>query len=90
MHLLNELDHLKDYLKREDFFFYTMVYDPNLRNLMVDKGEIRVGDDYQASIPPLLDPDKRDEDGAKELETQVWEPWKLGDQKVEQYLVVAR
>jgi len=57
---------------------------------MVDKGEIRVGDDYQASIPPLLDPDKRDEDGAKELETQVWEPWKLGDQKVEQYLVVAR
>lgn len=88
VHLLNELDHLKDYLKREDFFFYTMVYDPNLRNLMVDKGEIRVGEEYQASIPPLLGPGEKEKD--VEMETQVWEPWKLGDQKVEQYLVVAR
>lgn len=67
-----------------------MVYDPNLRNLMVDKGEIRVGDEYQAAIPALLGPEERDKEGSGEVETQVWEPWKLGDQKVEQYLVVAR
>lgn len=35
-----------------------MVYDPIQKTLLVDKGEIRVGSDYQAEIPPYIDPGK--------------------------------
>ena len=52
--LLNELEELKEYLLEEDTFFYTMVYDPNQKTLMVDKGEIRIGSDYQADIFPMV------------------------------------
>ena len=54
MQLLNELEELKEYLSEEDTFFYTMVYDPNQKTLMVDKGEIRIGSDYQADILPMV------------------------------------
>ena len=54
MQLLNELEELKEYLSEEDTFFYTMVYDPNQKTLMVDKGEIRIGSDYQADIFPMV------------------------------------
>lgn len=54
--LLNELEDIHTYLDNEDTFFFTMVYDPNQRTLLVDKGEIRVGTDYQAEIPPYIDP----------------------------------
>lgn len=56
MSLLNELEDIHTYLDNEDTFFFTMVYDPNQRTLLVDKGEIRVGTDYQAEIPPFVDP----------------------------------
>ena len=54
--LLNELEDVAVYLQKEDTFFYTMVYDPNQKTLLVDKGEIRVGPDYQAEIPPYISP----------------------------------
>ena len=56
MSLLNELEDVAVYLQKEDTFFYTMVYDPNQKTLLVDKGEIRVGPDYQAEIPPYISP----------------------------------
>ena len=56
MSLLNELEDIHTYLEQEDTFFFTMVYDPNQKTLLVDKGEIRVGTDYQAEIPPYVDP----------------------------------
>ena len=56
MSLLNELEDVVVYLQKEDTFFYTMVYDPNQKTLLVDKGEIRVGPDYQAEIPPYISP----------------------------------
>ena len=90
VHLLNELDHLKDFLKKEDFFYYSMVYDPTSRNLMVDKGEIRVGDEYQAVVPAMLSVGPEDTTDKREFETQIWEPGQMNDHKVEQYLVVAR
>ena len=58
MSLLNELEDIHTYLDKEDTFFFTMVYDPNQKTLLVDKGEIRVGTDYQAEIPPYVDPGK--------------------------------
>lgn len=53
---MNELEEIKSYLDKEDTFFYSMVYDPNQKTLLVDKGEIRIGGDYQAEIPPYIDP----------------------------------
>lgn len=53
--LLNELEDIHTYLDKEDIFFFTMVYDPNQKTLLVDKGEIRVGTDYQAEISPYVD-----------------------------------
>ena len=54
--LLNELEDIRTYLEEEDTFYYSMVYDPNQKTLLVDKGEIRTGPDYQAEIPPYIDP----------------------------------
>lgn len=86
--LLNELEDVSQYLKQEDSFFYTMVYDPNQKTLLVDKGEIRVGTTYQAEVSPYIAPEGREE--PTHLATQVWEPKKMPDHKVEQFLVVAR
>ncbi|XP_065883695.1 metastasis-associated protein MTA3-like isoform X2 [Dysidea avara] len=89
--LLNELEELSEYLAGEDSFFYTMVYDPNQKTLMVDKGEIRIGSDYQADVPPLSTSAPSDDDrDSSQLEVKMWEPNKMSDYKVEQFLVVAR
>ena len=32
----------------QDTFFYSLVYDPNQKTLLADKGEIRVGSKYQS------------------------------------------
>lgn len=88
--LLNELEELKEYLSEEDTFFYTMVYDPNQKTLMVDKGEIRIGSDYQADILPMVTTTPEKDRDSSELEVKVWEPNQMSDYKVEQFLVVAR
>lgn len=54
--LLNELEDVRTYLEKEDTFFYSMVYDPNQKTLLVDKGEIRIGTDYQAEVPSYISP----------------------------------
>lgn len=38
----------------QDFFFYSLVYDPQQKTLLADKGEIRVGNRYQADVTDLL------------------------------------
>ena len=60
MSLLNELEDVRTYLEKEDTFFYSMVYDPNQKTLLVDKGEIRVGLDYQAEVSPYISPGMRE------------------------------
>lgn len=79
---------MSSYLNQEDTFFYAMVYDPNQKTLLVDKGDIRTGPEYQAEIPSSVHPN-----GKTDLvhnATQTWEPNRMPDQKVEQFLVVAR
>lgn len=46
--LLNETEALLSYLNKDDSFFYSLVYDPQQKTLLADKGEIRVGSKYQA------------------------------------------
>ena len=42
-------------MNEKDVFFYTLVYDPNQKTLLADKGDIRVGNKYQCTnIPDML------------------------------------
>ena len=34
----------------QDAFFYSLVYDPQQKTLLADKGEIRVGQKFQADV----------------------------------------
>ncbi|KAM4830364.1 metastasis-associated protein MTA1 isoform 1-T1 [Urocitellus parryii] len=89
--LLNETESLKSYLEREDFFFYSLVYDPQQKTLLADKGEIRVGNRYQADITDLLREGEEDGRDQSKLETKVWEAHNpLVDKQIDQFLVVAR
>lgn len=38
----------------QNSFYYSLVYDPQQKTLLADKGEIRVGSSYQCPITPLL------------------------------------
>lgn len=40
-------------IKKKDQFYYHLTYDPYQKNLVADKGEIRVGMKYQAEVPSL-------------------------------------
>uniref|UniRef100_A0A3Q3EUL0 Metastasis associated 1 n=1 Tax=Labrus bergylta TaxID=56723 RepID=A0A3Q3EUL0_9LABR len=86
--LLNETEALKSYLDREDAFFYSLVYDPQQKTLLADKGEIRVGNKFQADITDLLN------EG-----TETWRNSRrrsgdpnslLTEKQIDQFLVVAR
>uniref|UniRef100_A0A3B3CGM4 Metastasis associated 1 n=1 Tax=Oryzias melastigma TaxID=30732 RepID=A0A3B3CGM4_ORYME len=89
--LLNETEALKSYLDREDAFFYSLVYDPQQKTLLADKGEIRVGNKYQADITDLLQEDEDDERDLAKLEEKVWDPnSSLTEKQIDQFLVVAR
>lgn len=91
--LLNEAESLTSYLNQDDFFFYTLVYDPQQKTLLADKGEIRVGSKYQAEVPPttLEAAGETDDRVLEELETLVFKPdTGLTDQEIQQYLIVAK
>ncbi|XP_077165651.1 metastasis-associated protein MTA1 isoform X3 [Paroedura picta] len=89
--LLNETESLKSYLEHEDFFFYSLVYDPQQKTLLADKGEIRVGNKYQADIVDLLKEGEDDGRDQSKLETKVWGAFNpLIDKQIDQFLVVAR
>nr|XP_033794896.1 metastasis-associated protein MTA3 isoform X2 [Geotrypetes seraphini] len=90
--LLNETESVLSYLDKEDSFFYSLVYDPSLKTLLADKGEIRVGPRYQADVPDkLLEAGESDERDQSKLEEKVWDPDSpLIDRQIDQFLVVAR
>ncbi|XP_072885130.1 metastasis-associated protein MTA1-like isoform X4 [Hemitrygon akajei] len=89
--LLNETEAVFSYLEKEDSFFYCLVYDPQQKTLLADKGEIRVGPRYQADIPDLLKEDEDDERDQLKLEVKIWDPDSpLTDRQIDQFLVLAR
>ena len=45
--LLSEVENAQSYLGRDDAFFYALVYDPHAKTLVADRGEIRIGPNYQ-------------------------------------------
>ncbi|KAH9499612.1 Metastasis-associated protein mta1 [Bulinus truncatus] len=91
--LLNETESLLSYLNKEDTFFYSLVYDPQQKTLLADKGEIRVGSKYQAETIPKVYTDKDSEDLRKseDLEELVWDPSNgLTDKEIDQFQIIAR
>ena len=90
--LLNETESLASYLNKEDAFFYTLVYDPHQKTLLADKGEIRVGQRYQAEVPHSpLEAGEADNRELSQLETLVYTPeHQLQDKEIDQFLIVAR
>jgi len=89
--LLNETESLNSYLNKDDTFFYSLVYDPQQKTLLADKGEIRVGSKYQAdSIPKVID-SADDPRRSEELEHLIWNPSHgLGDTEIDQFQIIAR
>ncbi|XP_065661790.1 metastasis-associated protein MTA3 [Hydra vulgaris] len=99
--LYSEVEKLIDYLYEDDWFYYLLVYDPQQKTLLADRGEIGVGEEYQADFFtsfPLIKKDRNrsspsfeDDRDLSELETMQWTPDNpLTDKQVDQYLVVAR
>lgn len=90
--LFNETENLAGYLEKDDAFFYCLVFDPQQKTLLADKGEIRVGAKYQCEVPPMLglgDPDTEREQSL--VESLIWTPdHQLSDRQIDQFLVVSR
>lgn len=86
--------HVCSYFLLQDAFFYSLVYDPQQKTLLADKGEIRVGSKYQADVnglPPLLKEGESDGRTLKELEELVWSPdHGHTDRTIDQFMVIAR
>eukprot|EP00794_Sanderia_malayensis_P020599 gene20599-22630_t len=88
--LYSEVEKLYDYLDKEDWFYYLLVYDPQQKTLLADRGEIGVGDEYQAVMPDHAE--KYDEQNYRLCpETLVWDPEnKLNNKQCDQFLILAR
>ena len=51
MYRVSQAESLFSYIKTEDAFFYSLVYDANNKSLFEDRGEIKIGSCYQAEVP---------------------------------------
>jgi len=89
--LYSEVELLVEYIRDDDWFYYLLVYDPQQKTLLADRGEIGVGEEYQADVSEnTIDPSE-DKTDSTELETLIWDPANSLDEKeVDQYLVIAR
>merc|ERR1719435_403176 len=81
--LLSEVETFASYTGREDAFFYALVFDPHQKTLLADRGNIRIGGEYQAVIPTLNTKEvMRDSDDLEEL---LWQPDNgLDEEKINQ------
>jgi len=89
--LLHKAESLFSYIKQEDTFFYTLVYDRANESLFEDRGEIKIGSQYQAEVPTgmILPGDETRKE--EELEELVWSPdHDLTDKTIDQFLVLSR
>jgi len=89
--LLHKAESLFSYIKTDDAFFYTLVYDPVNKSLFEDRGEIKIGSSYQAEVPTRPFGPEEDTRSCTDLEELVWSPDnKLTDTQIDQFLVLAR
>ena len=84
--LLSEVETFISYTSREDAFFYALVFDPHQKTLLADRGNIRIGSEYQAAVPPLSKEVREDE-----VEELQWNPKNdLEEDKIDQFVIISR
>lgn len=95
--LLNESESLASYINKDDHYFYTLVYDPQQKTITADRGEIRVGQRYQAEVQPnpiftpQPDGDPSDPRDLSEMETLVYtSDHNLTDDDINKFLTIAK
>lgn len=91
--LYSEVEALVEYLREDDWFYYLLVYDPQQKTLLADRGEIGVGDEYQTEVTETPEESLKifGEQSSEDLETLIWDPNNpLSEKEVDQFLVIAR
>ena len=91
--LLSEVETIPSYTERPDAFFYALVYDPHQKTLVADRGEIRIGSSYQATVPALLKEGEEEsqEEEERKLEEKVWDPDnQLEAADIDKFLIISR
>ncbi|KRZ73782.1 Metastasis-associated protein MTA3 [Trichinella papuae] len=88
--LLSEVENAHTYLNKEDAFYYSLIYDSQHKTVLADKGEIRVGPEFQADVPEKMD-ENNDMVDEPEREMLLYNGLNgLSDAQIDQYLVVAK
>ncbi|KRY17454.1 Metastasis-associated protein MTA2 [Trichinella patagoniensis] len=88
--LLSEVENAHTYLNKEDAFYYSLIYDSQHKTVLADKGEIRVGPEFQADVPDKMDDNDNVAD-EPEREVLLYNGLNgLSDAQIDQYLVVAK
>jgi len=89
--LLHKAESIFSYIKQEDTFFYTLVFDRTNETLFEDRGEIKIGSYYQADVPTETIRPCEDTRVFEDLEELVWSPHhNLPDKVIDQFLVLSR
>jgi len=88
--LLSEVETIASYTGREDAFFYALVYDPHQKTLLADRGNIRIGSEYQAVVPQLTGAGGQDRNEEQLEEIQWRSDNNLQDEKVDQFIIISR
>jgi len=87
--LLSEVETISSYTGRDDAFFYALVYDPHQKTLLADRGNIRIGTEFQAVIPPMNVREPIRDSG--DLEELLWQPDNgLEEEKINQFIIISR
>ncbi|KAL1235032.1 hypothetical protein TPS_09613 [Trichinella pseudospiralis] len=88
--LLSEVENAHTYLNKEDAFYYSLIYDSQHKTVLADKGEIRIGPEFQADVPEKMD-ENTDVADEPEREVLLYNGLNgLSDAQIDQYLVVAK
>lgn len=88
--LYNDVEPLTNYLKREDAFYYKLIYDPSLKTLQEDRGSMRIGSDHQSEIQSFLKDPSTDPRLNAQLEELVWKPDSITDEEVDMFCLLVR
>ncbi|RDD37744.1 Metastasis-associated protein MTA1 [Trichoplax sp. H2] len=87
--LLSEVETIDNYLKEPDTFYYTLIFDPQLKTLVPDQANIRIGSDYQAVVP--MDTTEVDHTICEDVETLQWTSNNLlTDEEIDQFGLVTK
>ena len=87
--LMSEVETIASYTRRDDAFFYSLVFDPHQKTLQADRGNIRIGGEFQAVVPPVNKEEPVRDSG--DLEELQWRPDnQLEEEKIEQFIIISR